>query len=238
MPRRRPKPEQASMISRLMQSGIRKGLTRAYNGVQLDPAKYLETMRRAHRLPISKWSDMFRVEEAVVKHHADRIVKSASRTAMLEGAGLGLGGMLTILPDAGILSAITVRMLHRLSLIYGFEYNTENEVEELWLAAASAAGLDMGREFIGKQAATHLVPAIIDRMAAKLGAEVAEKWTGRIIPLISAGAAGALNYYFVRSWGRRAQKHFHERHLAVRKRSLAEPRYLALAHASHVNRTN
>jgi hypothetical protein len=238
MPRRRPKPEQASMISRLMQSGIRKGLTRAYNGVQLDPAKYLETMRRAHRLPISKWSDMFRVEEAVVKHHADRIVKSASRTAMLEGAGLGLGGMLTILPDAGILSAITVRMLHRLSLIYGFEYNTENEVEELWLAAASAAGLDMGREFIGKQAATHLVPAIIDRMAVKLGTEVAEKWTGRIIPLISAGAAGALNYYFVRSWGRRAQKHFHERHLAVRKRSLAEPRYLALAHASHVNRTN
>jgi hypothetical protein len=238
MPRRRPKAEQNSMISRLLQSGIRKGLTRAYNGVQLDPAKYLETMRRAHRLPISKWSDMFRVEEAVVKHHADRIVKSASRTAMLEGAGLGLGGMLTILPDAGILSAITVRMLHRLSLIYGFEYNTENEVEELWLAAASAAGLDMGREFIGKQAATHLVPAIIDRMAVKLGTEVAEKWTGRIIPLISAGAAGALNYYFVRSWGRRAQKHFHERHLAVRKRSLAEPRYLALAHASHVNRTN
>src|SRR5580698_9772768 len=238
MPRRRPKPEQASMISRLMQSGIRKGLTRAYNGVQLDPAKYLETMRRAHRLPISKWSDMFRVEEAVVKHHADRIVKSASRTAMLEGAGLGLGGMLTILPDAGILSAITVRMLHRLSLIYGFEYNTENEVEELWLAAASAAGLDMGREFIGKQAATHLVPAIIDRMAVKLGTEVAEKWTGRIIPLISAGAAGALNYYFVRSWGRRAQKHFHERHLAVRKRSLAEPRYLAMAHATHLNRAN
>jgi hypothetical protein len=238
MPRRRPKAEENSMISRLLQSGIRKGLTRAYNGVQLDPAKYLETMRRAHRLPISKWSDMFRVEEAVVKHHADRIVKSASRTAMLEGAGLGLGGMLTILPDAGILSAITVRMLHRLSLIYGFEYNSEDEVQELWLAAASAAGLDMGREFIGKQAATHLVPAIIDRMAAKLGAEVAEKWTGRIVPLISAGAAGALNYYFVRSWGRRAQKHFHDRHLAVRKRSLAEPRYLALAHASHVNRTN
>jgi hypothetical protein len=238
MPRRRPKAEQNSMISRLLQSGIRKGLTRAYNGVQLDPAKYLETMRRAHRLPISKWSDMFRVEEAVVKHHADRIVKSASRTAMLEGAGLGLGGLLTILPDAGILSAITVRMLHRLSLIYGFEYNTENEVEELWLAAASAAGLDIGREFIGKQAATHLVPAIIDRMAVKLGTEVAEKWTGRIIPLISAGAAGALNYYFVRSWGRRAQKHFHDRHLAVRKRSLAEPRYLALAHASHVNRSN
>ena len=69
-------------------------------------------------------------------------------------------------------------------------------------------------------------------MATKLGAEVAEKWTGRIIPLVSAGAAGALNYYFVRSWGRRAQAHFHARHLAVRKRSLAEPRYLALVESA------
>ena len=32
----------------------------------------------------------------------------------------------------------------------------------------------------------------------------------------SAGAAGALNYYFVRSWGRRAQKYFVERHRALR----------------------
>jgi uncharacterized protein (DUF697 family) len=222
----------------LLQTGLHKGLTRAYNGVQLDPAKYLETMRRAHRLPIQTWSDMFRVEEAVVKHHADRIIRSASRTAALEGTGLGLGGMLTILPDAGILSAITVRMLHRLSLIYGFEYNTEDETQELWLAAASAAGLDIGREFVGKQAATHLVPVIIDRMAVKLGSEVAEKWTGRVIPLISAAAAGTLNYYFVRSWGRRAQKHFYDRHMAVRKRSLREPRYLVPAHATHLNRAN
>jgi uncharacterized protein (DUF697 family) len=235
---RRPRPPKSSVLSRLLQTGLHKGLTRAYHGVQLDPAKYLETMRRAHRLPIQTWSDMFRVEEAVVKHHADRIIRSASRTAALEGTGLGLGGMLTILPDAGILSAITVRMLHRLSLIYGFEYNTEDETQELWLAAASAAGLDIGREFVGKQAATHLVPAIIDRMAVKLGSEVAEKWTGRVIPLISAAAAGTLNYYFVRSWGRRAQKHFHDRHMAVRKRSLREPRYLVPARATHLNRAN
>jgi uncharacterized protein (DUF697 family) len=237
MPRRQ-KEQNPSVLSRLLQTGLRKGLTRAYHGVQLDPSKYLETMRRAHRLPISTWSDMFRVEEAVVKHHADRIIRSASRAAALEGTGLGLGGMLTILPDAGILSAITVRMLHRLSLIYGFEYNTEDESQELWLAAASAAGLDIGREFVGKQAATHLVPAIIDRMAVKLGSEVAEKWTGRVIPLISAAAAGTLNYYFVRTWGRRAQKHFHDRHMGVRKRSLREPRYLATARATHLNRAN
>ncbi len=222
----------------MFQSGLRRGLTRAYHGVQLDPQKYLEQMRRAHRLPISTWSDMFRLDERVVKHHADRIIRSASRMAAIEGTGLGLGGLMTILPDAGILSAITVRMLHRLSLIYGFEYTTEEETQELWLAAASAAGLDMGREFLEKQAIEKIVPRIIDRIAVKIGSEVAEKWSGRLIPVLSAGAAGTLNYYFVRTWGRRAQKHFAERHHAVRTRSLAEPRYLPVTAGSHVTRTH
>jgi hypothetical protein len=115
----------------------------------------------------------------------------------------------------GILSAITLRMLQKLSLLYGFEYSTEEETVELWIAAATAAGLDLGRDFLEKQAVERLVPRIIDRMAVKLGAEVAEKWAGRIIPVLSAGAAGALNYYFVRAWGRRAQKHFRERHLSA-----------------------
>ena len=40
--------------------------------------------------------------------------------AAVEGAGLGMGGMFTMLPDLGILSAITLRMIQKLSLIYGF----------------------------------------------------------------------------------------------------------------------
>ena len=45
----------------------------------------------------------------------------------MEGAGLGLGGFLTVVPDMGILSAITLRMLQKLSLLYGFAYATEEE---------------------------------------------------------------------------------------------------------------
>lgn len=58
------------------------------------------------------------------------------RIAAAEGAGLGMGGMLTIIPDLGILAAITVRMIQKLSLIYGFPYNTDQEEAELWVAAA------------------------------------------------------------------------------------------------------
>jgi len=179
------------LVSNVFQASIRAGFRRAYNGVQVDPQKYLQQFRRANRLPIQTWSDMFSIEEKVVNHHAARVVKSAMRAAAFEGAGLGLGGMLTILPDAGILSAITIRMLQKLSLIYGFEYKTEEEVTELWVAAASAAGLDLGREFIEKQAMEKIVPRIIDRIAVRVGAEVAEKWSGRLIPLLGAASAKA-----------------------------------------------
>jgi hypothetical protein len=217
---------------------MRAGFRRAYNGVQVDPQKFLLQFRKAHRLPIHTWSDMFNVEEKVVNYHAARVVKSAMRTAALEGAGFGLGGMLTILPDAGILSAITIRMLQKLSLIYGFEYKTEDEVTELWLAAASAAGLDLGREFIEKQAMEKIVPRIIDRIAVRVGAEVAEKWSGRLIPLLSSGIGGTLNYYFVRSWGRRAQKHFLDRHRDVRAHGLPESNILNLPQQPRLRTAN
>src|SRR5277367_1238574 len=210
----------------MMQTSARAGFLKAYQTVQIDPQKYLAEMKRAHRLPIHTWSDMFHVEESIVHGYANQIIKSSMRTAGLEGAGLGLGGMLTILPDAGILSAITIRMLQKLSLIYGFEYKTEEEVTELWVAAASAAGLDLGREFIEKQAMEKIVPRIIDRIAVRVGAEVAEKWSGRLIPLLSSGIGGTLNYYFVRSWGRRAQKHFLDRHREVRAHGLPESNIL------------
>jgi len=204
------------MLPDLLEKALRSGFRRAYFHVQVDPERYLR-----HGLPVKSWSDMQGMDESALNPIAQRVITSAKRTAALEGTGLGFGGLLTILPDMGILSAITIRMLQRLSLIYGFEYSTEEEVTSLWMAAASAAGLDLGREFLEKQAIERVVPRIIDRIAEKVGAEVAEKWTGRVIPILSAGIGGSLNYYFVRAWGRRAQRHFLERHRDVRAQSLA-----------------
>ena len=58
----------------------------------------------------------------------------------------------------GILSAITLRTIQKLSLIYGFEYNTEEETAELWIAAASAAGVDISRELLEKEVVNRFVP--------------------------------------------------------------------------------
>lgn len=207
----------------MLKPSVLAGLRQGYLRVRVNPERYLRQVRRAHQLPIRSWSDMLLLGPEVVNPIADRTIKSSMRFAALEGMGLGLGGAITIIGDLGVLSAITIRLLQRLSLLYGFEYATDDEVAALWLAAGSAAGLDLGREFVEKQAIEKVVPRIMDRVAVKMSAEVAEKWSGRLIPVISAGLGGTLNYYFVRSWGRRAKKHFLERHQAVRAESRALP---------------
>jgi len=55
-----------------------------------------------------------------------------------------------------ILSAITMRTIQKLSLVYGFELNTDAEIAELWIAAASAAGVDISRELLEKEVVNRL----------------------------------------------------------------------------------
>jgi len=145
---------------------------------------------------------------------AEILIRDAQRLALAEGAGFGLGGVLTMLPDASVLTVITLRLMQRLSLLYGFERRAGNERMELWMAAAAAAGVDFGKDLAEKQMVEKLAPRIAARIAVKIGEESAEKWVGRLIPLASSAIGGALNYAFVRSWGRRVQRHLRARHLA------------------------
>jgi uncharacterized membrane protein YdjX (TVP38/TMEM64 family) len=128
----------------------------------------------------------------------------------------------TLLPDLSILSAITMRTIQKLSLIYGFEFNTDEEQAELWIAAASAAGVDISRELLEKQIVKRFIPQVAQRIAAQASTEVAEKWVGRLVPLASSVIGAGLNYYFVRGWGRRAMGHFRERHLRAKHKMLTE----------------
>jgi uncharacterized protein (DUF697 family) len=207
-------------ITEKMRRAIHTGLTRAYSTVRLDSTAYLHHLRRAYRLPIHAYDDMFRMPVAALDDVADRIIASSRTVAALEGLGIGMGGMLTVVPDMSFLAVIAMRMLQKLSLIYGFEYATEEEVVGLWIAAGTAAGLDLGRDFVEKEVVERFVPRIIEGIATRMGAEVAEKWSARVIPILSGVLGGALNYYFIREWGRRAKAHFRERHLTQRRLEL------------------
>ena len=203
-----------------METALVKGLTRAYSTVRVDPEKFLLQLRAAYRVPISGYHGVFSLDISELDIVSESIIRSGMKVAAIEGAGLGLGGLLTIVPDLGILSAITMRTIQKLSLLYGFEFNTDDEIAELWMAAASAAGVDISREFLEKEVVNKFVPKVIQRIAAKASTEVVEKWAGRVIPLASSAIGAGLNYWFVRAWGERAREHFRQRHLAMKQRVL------------------
>ena len=210
--------ERKTWLRRRVESALTRGLSRAYETVRVDPDKFLLQLRIAYRVPISGYHGVYSLDVRELDIVSESIIRSGMKIAALEGAGLGLGGLITIVPDLGILSAITMRTVQKLSLLYGFEYNTDDEIAELWIAAASAAGVDLSRELIEKEVINRFVPRVIQRIAARASAEVVEKWAGRVIPLASSAIGAGLNYWFVRAWGERARTHFRERHLKIRAR--------------------
>ncbi len=218
----------SSWLARRVQSAISLGLNHAYHTVKVDPAKYLVHLRRAYGLPIESFRDVYSVDPGVLDGIAEQTISAARKFAALQGAGFGVGGMLTLVPELSFLSAISFRMIQKLSLIYGFEYSTEAEIAELWIAVASAAGADIAKEFLEKEVIERFVPRIIQRIAAKAGSELLEKGLLRLVPVLSSLVGGALNYYFARAWGRRAQQHFREKHFAIRSGQLTLPRHQPL----------
>jgi EcsC protein family len=211
-----PKSVQGSLTSRTLGRFFRFGVLRGLRSVQVDPEEFRRTLAERHGLWVPDFGRMKDVPIGRLDAIASTLIRDAERLALAEGAGFGLGGMLTFLPDASFLAVITLRLIQRLTLLYGFAARDSDDRLEMWMAAASAAGVDYGKDLAEKQLFEKLGPRIAERIAARVGAEAAEKWVGRLIPLASSAISGALNFGFVRGWGRRAQKHLRERHLETR----------------------
>jgi hypothetical protein len=206
-----------SWLARRIEDALREGFARAYETLRVDPDRYLFYLRSAHALPVATFRGMATLPIETVDEVADQTIRAGMKLAAAEGAGMGLGGLVTLVPDLSILAVITFRTLQKLSLIYGFEFNTDEEVAELWMAAASAAGVDISREVLEKGVVNRFVPQVIRAIAAEASTEIVEKWAGRLIPLVSSAIGAGLNYYFVRAWGERAKRHFREKHLQLRQ---------------------
>jgi hypothetical protein len=215
-------------LRRRFEDALRRGFQHAYQTVKVDPSKFLVQLRMAYGVPITSFQGLYSVDVTLLDDLADHVISGGMRMAAAEGAGFGLGGMLTMLPDLSILAGITLRTIQKLSLVYGFEYNTDEETAELWIAAASAAGVDISRELLEKQVVNRFVPKVVERIAVQASREAVEKWSGRLIPIASSVIGAGLNYYFVRAWGERAQAHFRRRHLELRKQMNARPQQLSI----------
>src|SRR6059058_2493470 len=207
---------QASFPGRVARRFLRFGARRGMRSIEIDPEVFRRELSEKHGLWVP---NLARLKEVPIEHLdtvAARLIRDAERLALVEGAGLGLGGIITFLPDASFLTIITLRLIQRLALLYGFETRESEQRIEMWNAAAAATGIDYGKDLAGKQMCEKIAPRVAKELAAKLGTETAEKWVGRLVPLAGSAIGGALNFSFVRGWGRRVQRHLRARHLEAR----------------------
>jgi hypothetical protein len=199
---------------------LRFGLLSGMRSVEIDREAFRKQLSSKHGLWVPNFERMKDVPIERLDAIAKSLIRDAERLALAQGAGFGLGGMMTLVPDAGLLTVLTLRLIQRLSLLYGFDAKSSDERLEMWKAAATAAGIDYGKDLAEKQLFEKLAPRIAERLAVRIGAESAEKWAGRLIPLASSAIGGGLNFYFVRGWGRRVQRNLRSRHMQMRR---AEP---------------
>ncbi len=197
----------------------RFGLLRGLRSLEIDREEFRRQLKKKYGLEVADFRHMHLVPVARLDAIAKTLIKDTEKLALLEGAGFGLGGMITIIPDAGLLTILTLRLIQRLCLLYGFAPTGQSERLELWMAAAAATGVDYGKDLAEKQIFERLAPRIAERLALKLGQETAEKWVGRLIPLASSVVGGALNFAFVRAWGGRVQRNLRLRHVTGRARA-------------------
>ena len=206
-------------FGRFLRFGMRRGL----RSMEVDPEEFRRELSEKHGLWVP---DFGRIKDVPIERLdaiAATLIRHAERLALAEGAGFGLGGLVTFLPDASLLTVITLRLIQRLSLLYGFAARGGDERTEMWKAAASAAGIDYGKDLAEKQLFEKLAPRVAERFARRVGAEAAEKWVGRLIPLASSAIGGALNFAFVRSWGRRVQRHLRAKFLEASASAAVPP---------------
>ncbi len=213
---RLPNSRKTSLAGRTIGRFVRFGVLRGLRSIEIDPEDFRGELSDKYGLWVPDFARMKDVPLERLDAIAKTLIRDAERLALAEGAGFGLGGMITFVPDASLLTVITLRLIQRLSLLYGFETHGRDQRIEMWKAAAAAAGIDYGKDLAEKQILEKLVPRIAGRFAAKIGAETAEKWAGRLIPLASSAIGGALNFSFVRSWGRRVQRHLRAKHFEAR----------------------
>src|SRR5260370_11649880 len=156
-------------LDRMLRFGVRRGL----GSVEVNPEDFRRQLADRRGLWVPNFGRMQDVPVEGLDAIAQKLIRAAERLDLAEGAGFGLGGMITLLPDAGILTAITLRLIQRLCLLYGFEPRGQDERVELWLAAASATGVDYGKDLVEKQMFEKLAPRIAKRLAVKLCVEQA-----------------------------------------------------------------
>src|SRR5258707_335467 len=134
-----------SLAGRTFSRFLRFGVLRGLRSIEIDPEDFRRQLANKHGLWVPDFARMKDVPTERLDAIAKLLIRDAERLALAEGAGFGLGGMITVLPDPSLLTVITLRLIQRLSLLYGFEAHGRDQRIEMWKAAAAATFRSVGR---------------------------------------------------------------------------------------------
>jgi EcsC family protein len=142
------------------------------------------------------------------------------RLARLEGAALGIGGFWTAAPDLVALLWIQSRMVFYIAAAYGYDPKHPMRPAELLAlqdvyptAAEARAALDG----VGKRLAHAVVEralvskndrGLARRLAKYAGRRVAERYAGRLIPLLASPVGAVQNAAVTKELGRKALAYY------------------------------
>ena len=86
-----------SLARRGMGRVFRLGVMRGLRSVEVNPDDFRKQLANKHRLWVPNFSRMHDVPLERLDAIARRLIRDAERLALAEGAGFGLGGMMTVL---------------------------------------------------------------------------------------------------------------------------------------------
>src|SRR5271165_7216218 len=110
-----------SLAGRAVGKFLRFGMLRGLRSVEIDPEEFRRTLAEKHGLWVPHFGRMKDAPLEKLDAIAERLIHDAQRLAMAQGAGFGLGGIITIIPDTGFLTVITLRLIQKLCLLYGLK---------------------------------------------------------------------------------------------------------------------
>jgi hypothetical protein len=157
-------------------------------------------------------------------HSPESLAKTAYRKhvrlARLEGATLGLGGAWTAAPDLVALLWIQCRMVFYIAAAYGYDPRHPMRPAELLAlqdvyptAAEARAALDgvgkrMAQAMVERALVSKRDQSLARRLAKYAGKRVAQRYAGRLVPLIGSPIGAVQNAAATRELGRKALAYY------------------------------
>ena len=169
---------------------LRFGAIRGMRSIEIDPEVFRRELSERHGLWVPSLARLREVPTEHLDTVAAKLIRDAERLALVEGAGLGLGGIITFLPDASFLTIITLRLIQRLALLYGFETRESEQRIEMWKAAAAANIAETRGDRVGEGVASRVPSVPIRRPSVAAGDPLAR---ARSVPLKHETSTRALS---------------------------------------------